>query len=145
MRRAAMLARGRPVALATNGTVRLARGFASRTNTLPSFTAYCTLSRPTTPSAAAIARVWRSIVSTTSTRSVWGGIAHRIDVDLHRVLQETVDEHRALRADASLADQSCRDRLHHPGHPVLVVDDLHGAPAEHVARTHEHREPDPRR
>ena len=44
--RAATFASGTPVALLTNGTVRLARGFASMTNTSPSFTAYCTLSRP---------------------------------------------------------------------------------------------------
>ena len=45
--RAATLASGTPVALLTNGTVRLARGLASITETSPSFTAYCTLSRPT--------------------------------------------------------------------------------------------------
>ncbi len=41
--RAATLASGTPVALATNGTVRLARGLASMTKTWPCFTAYCTL------------------------------------------------------------------------------------------------------
>ena len=46
MARAAILASGTPVALATNGTVRLARGFASMTKTCRCFTAYWTLSGP---------------------------------------------------------------------------------------------------
>ena len=54
---AARLARGTPVALETNGTVREARGFTSRTNTVPSLMAYWTLSRPTTPSRRPKARV----------------------------------------------------------------------------------------
>ena len=44
--RAATLASGTPVALATNGTVRDARGLASMTNTWFALTAYCTLIRP---------------------------------------------------------------------------------------------------
>ena len=55
--RVATFASGTPVAFATNGTVRLARGFASSTKTWPAFTAYCTLISPRTSSAAAIARV----------------------------------------------------------------------------------------
>ena len=55
--RDATLASGTPVALATKGTVRLARGLASMTKTCPAFTAYCTFSRPTTSRASAMARV----------------------------------------------------------------------------------------
>ena len=65
MSRAAILARGTPVALLTNGTVRLARGFASMIQTRSSRTAYCTLSRPTTSSAPASAAVCASIVAST--------------------------------------------------------------------------------
>ena len=57
IKRAAALTRGTPVALATNGTVRDARGLASSTNTWPAFTAYWTLMSPTTSRAAAMARV----------------------------------------------------------------------------------------
>ena len=55
--RVATLANGTPVALATNGTVRLARGLASMTYTLVPATAYCTLISPRTSSAVAMAAV----------------------------------------------------------------------------------------
>ena len=74
--RVATLANGTPVALATNGTVRLARGFASMTYTLVPATANCTLINPRTSSAVAIAVVYDSITSTTQAGSVCGGIAH---------------------------------------------------------------------
>ena len=57
MTRAPIFATGTPVALATNGTVREARGFTSSTKTSSSLMAYCTFIRPTTPSALAIASV----------------------------------------------------------------------------------------
>ncbi len=76
--RAATLARATPVALATNGTVRLARGLASITYTFSRWTAYCTLSNPLTPSASAMARVWPSIVATTAALSVGGGITQAL-------------------------------------------------------------------
>ena len=76
--RAATLARGTPVALATNGTVRLARGLASMTNTWPCFTAYCTLSGPRTSRASAMARVWDSMTSITSADRVGGGITQAL-------------------------------------------------------------------
>ena len=57
MMRLATLASGTPVALATNVTVRLARGLASITKTWLPFTAYCTLIRPLTSSASAIRNV----------------------------------------------------------------------------------------
>ena len=55
--RVATLASGTPVALAMNGTVRLARGLASMTYTVVPVTAYCTLIRPRTSRRAAIAAV----------------------------------------------------------------------------------------
>ena len=61
MIRAAIFAIGTPVALATNGTVRDARGLTSRTKITPSCTANWTFINPTTPSARANATVCRSI------------------------------------------------------------------------------------
>ena len=55
--RVATLASGTPVALATNGTVRLARGLASMTYTVVPVTAYCTLISPRTSRRSAIAAV----------------------------------------------------------------------------------------
>ena len=57
MTRAATFTSGTPVALATNGTVRLARGLASITKTWPCLTAYWTLMRPRTSRASARRRV----------------------------------------------------------------------------------------
>ena len=75
MTRLATFANGTPVALATNGTVRLARGFASMTYTVEPATANCTLSRPITLRALAITRVYDSTASITHGSSVGGGIA----------------------------------------------------------------------
>ena len=141
-----------PVALATNGTVREARGFASITNTSPSRTANCTLTSPTTPSARASSRVWRrtsasTVVADRERRDHAGRVAgvdaglldvlhdradqhvvavgDRVDVDLDRVLDERVDQR--ARGD--------RPRAQH----LLVVADAHRAATEHVARPHQHR------
>ncbi|GAA3421674.1 hypothetical protein GCM10018952_69160 [Streptosporangium vulgare] len=54
---AAALASGTAVALETNGTVRLARGLASSTYRMLADMAYCTLSRPRTPTPLAMASV----------------------------------------------------------------------------------------
>ena len=70
------MASGTPVALATNGTVRLARGFASITYTVEPTTANCTLISPRTSRRSAIARVYASMTSTTHGTRVGGGIAH---------------------------------------------------------------------
>ena len=64
--RAAILATGRPIALATNGTVLLARGLTSIKYTSPFLTAYWTFISPLTLSASASALVCRSISATTS-------------------------------------------------------------------------------
>ncbi len=130
MTRAATLASGTPVALDTNGTVRLARGLASITKTWWLWTAYCTLTRPRTSRASAMARVWPSMTSMTAGLSVgggmtqalspeWtpasstcsmtaaddhlaGGVADGVDVDLDGVLEEAVDQHRPLGRQATL-------------------------------------------
>ena len=70
MTRAPILATGTPVALATNGTVRDARGFTSSTKTAPSLIAYCTFISPTTPSALAKASVSALISVTVAGESV---------------------------------------------------------------------------
>ena len=54
-------------------------------------------------------------------------VAERVDVDLDRVLDEAVDEHRPA------------DRRHRGAQVVLVVADAHRAAAEHVRRPDEHR------
>ena len=69
MMRAAILAIGAPMVLATNGTVREARGLTSSTKIVPSLMAYCTFIRPPTLSALASAAVWRSSSSTISSDS----------------------------------------------------------------------------
>ena len=64
-----------------------------------------------------------------------GGIGKRVDVHFGGVFQEPVDQHRAvLREDHRL--------LHVAAHGVFVVGDHHGAPAQHVAGAHQHREAD---
>ena len=65
-----------------------------------------------------------------------GGVADGVDVDLGGVLEEAVDEHRALGRQAALA---CRGEpkpassAMAAAQAVVVVDDLHGPAAEHVA------------
>src|SRR3954471_24930934 len=71
--RAASDASGTPIALETNGIVRLARGFTSRMYTTPSLMAYCTLIKPTTPSALASAIVCKRIVSIAASPMRYGG------------------------------------------------------------------------
>ena len=74
--RAAALARDIPVALETNGTVREARGFASKTYKIPLASAYCTFSKPSTPTPLAMASVEVRIRSICSGPSVYGGSEH---------------------------------------------------------------------
>ena len=62
-------------------------------------------------------------------------VAERVDIDLRRVLQEAVEEDLAPIAAAG-------DPREVVGEVLLGVDDLHRAPAEHVARAHEQREAD---
>ena len=61
-----------------------------------------------------------------------GAVAQRVDVDLDGVLEEPVDEHRVLgRQFGGAGDVALQG--------VLVVHDLHAAPAQHVGRPHQHR------
>ena len=73
-----------------------------------------------------------------------GVVADGVDVDLGRIGEEPVDQHRTLgRQPAFLAEAAePGELLHRPGEVVAVVDDLHRPTAEHVARTHQHREAD---
>src|SRR5699024_12422984 len=57
----------------------------------------------------------------------------RVDVDLDGRVQEAVDEDGGLGAPSP--GEVAADVVDQAG---LVVDDLHAAPAEHVARAHEH-------
>ena len=112
----------RPIALLANGTVREARGFASRTKTRPSARASWTFRSPTTPSAGASRRtVSRTSLERSAAerrrRQDAGGVARvhaglldvlhdgrdvgllpvaeGVDVDLDRAFEEAVDEHAA--------------------------------------------------
>ena len=75
MIRAAALASGTAVALETNGTVRDARGLASSTYSTPPASAYCTFSRPRTPTPAAMASVAARICAMSLRPMVIGGSA----------------------------------------------------------------------
>ena len=75
MMRAAALASGVAVALETKGTVREARGLASKTNRVSPAWANWMLIKPRTPTPRAIASVEQRIRSTTSAPSVIGGKA----------------------------------------------------------------------
>ena len=144
------------MAFATKGTVREARGLASITKTRPSRTANCTFTRPTAPSPLARAAVCSSSSATRAGPAPWGGSTHAespectpaastcsmtaavqqslpvaegVDVVLGGVLQEAVDEQRALRA---LAGDVVVQRLGR-------VADGHGPAAQHVGGPHQHR------
>ncbi len=59
-------------------------------------------------------------------------VAERVDIDFDGVFEEAVDQHGAvLREGDGFA--------HVAAHAVFVVDDHHGAAAEHVAGAHQHR------
>ncbi|SKZ92565.1 Uncharacterised protein [Mycobacteroides abscessus subsp. abscessus] len=76
MTRAHAFASGTDVAFDTNGTVRLARGFASRTYRMSSLSAYWTFISPRTPIPLANASVERRTISRSDRPSVIGGSAH---------------------------------------------------------------------
>ena len=58
-----------------------------------------------------------------------------INVDLDRVIEKAVDEHRMLRVDLRGTDKVI-------GEHRVVVHDLHATTAEDETRSHEHRIPD---
>ena len=153
-RRQAASTRLMPIALLANGTVRDARGFASSTYTVWSATASCTFSRPTTPSAGPRRLTTCSTSSAFGQGERLRGehaggvagvdarflhvlhdrcdehllaVAESVDVDLDRVLDEPVDQHRPAHG-------------RHRGPQLrLVVADTHGTAAEDVRGPHEHR------
>ena len=62
-------------------------------------------------------------------------VGDRVDIDLDRVLQIAVDQHRVRPRDA--------DRMRaYSGQPGVVVHDLHGAAAQHIGRPDHHRKAD---
>jgi hypothetical protein len=73
-----------------------------------------------------------------------GVVADGVDVDLGGVLEEAVDEDRPRGGQAALLAQAAEAGQlgHGPAQAVLVVDDLHGAAAEHVAGAEQRRVPD---
>ena len=130
MTSAAALASGTAVALETNGTVRDARGFASSTYSTPAASAYCTLSSPRTPTPRAIFSVASRIAAMSAAaqgdrrqraRRVAGvdaglldvlhhaaevqllAVVEGVHVDLDRVVEEPVDQHRVVRARPAVA------------------------------------------
>ena len=73
-----------------------------------------------------------SMCSITPPRYSSVAVEQRVDIDLDRVFQEPVHQHRMLRRDLR-----CPADVVAQG--VVVVDDLHPATAEHVAGPHQHR------
>ena len=74
---------------------------------------------------------------------VAGVVADGVDVDLGRVAEESVDQHRALgRQAALLAERPDSASSPSPRELVSIVHDLHRATTEHVAGPHQHREAD---
>ena len=59
-------------------------------------------------------------------------ITDRVDVDLDRVLDEAIDQHRVGRVKPG-------GLLHVGDEHRLLVDDLHAAPAQHVRRAYDDR------
>ena len=97
--RAATLASGTPVAFATKGTVRLARGFASMTNTWPSLHRVLHVEQTPTSRAAAMPRCSSSMTSTTRggerRRREHACAVARVHARLLDVLHDAADEHLA--------------------------------------------------
>ncbi len=67
-----------------------------------------------------------------------GAVVDGVHVDLHGVVEEPVDQHRMLRGDLG------RPLDVGPQH-LVVVNDLHPAPAEYVGRPYQDRIADPLR
>ena len=174
MTRAATLARGTPVALDTNGTVRLARGLASITKTWSGLDRVLHVERADAPRgrrrsrgcsasitahrrpaerrrrdhAGGVTGVHPGLLDVLHDRAdehLAGAVADGVDVDLDGVLEEAVDQDRPLGRQAPFppSEPEAGQLVHGPAQVVVVVDDLHGPPAEHVARPHQGRIADP--
>ncbi len=167
---AAIAATGAPMVLATNGTVRLARGFTSSTKmrgsaACGSSIANCTFIRPRTFSARAIASVWRFSSSIVSARSENGGSEQALSPECtpaSSMCSITPATNTASPSQsASTSTSVARDRywsistgevagdLHRvadvAAELLLVADDLHRPPAQHVGGPDHHRVADPAR
>ena len=60
------------------------------------------------------------------------GISDQIDIDLGGVIEEAIEQYRRFVGDL--------DRIAHVARKILVImNDLHRASAEHIARTHNER------
>ena len=81
------------------------------------------------------------VLHDTADDDVAGVVADGVDVDLGGFLEEAVDQHRTLGRQATLATERAEpgQLLHRPDETVVVVDDLHGPTAEHVARAEQGR------
>ena len=73
-----------------------------------------------------------------------GVVANRVHVDFGRVLEESIDEHRTFGRQAAFLTEAseARELGHGPSQVFAIVNDLHGATAEHVTRAHQNREAD---
>ena len=142
MSRAATLASGTPVALLTNGTVRLARGFASMIQTWPSLHRVLHVEqtddvervgerarvrldrrehvggerrrRDRARGVAGVHACFLDVLHDPADEHVTGAVAQRVDVDLDRVLEEAVDERRPFRGEAALAAEAAGGRERRP-------------------------------
>src|SRR5207247_1114822 len=72
-------------------------------------------------------------------------IADGVDVDLDGVLEKPIDEYGPFGREPALPAQGAEpgELGHGPAQALLVVDDLHGPAAEHVAGAHQRRVADP--
>ena len=129
--RAAALASGVAVALETKGTVREARGLASKTNKVSPAWANWMLIKPQRAGRVTGVDACLLDVLHDAAQVEIGAVIERVDVDLYCVIEEAVDQHRVSRRDLGGALNVGRQRR-------LVVDDLHATTAEHVGRAHEH-------
>ena len=140
--RVATLASGTPVALATNGTVRLARGLASITCTVVPVHRVLhvdqaahvqrrgdragvrldhldhprgqRLRRDRARGVAAVHARFLDVLHDAADQHLAGRVADRVDVDLDRVLEEAVDQHRTLGGQATLLAERSRRRSARP-------------------------------
>ena len=161
---------GTPVTLLRNGTVREARGLTSSTCGMPRWTANWMLQRPRTSSARAMRTVASTIRARTSSPRIRAGYA-AIESPLCTPARSTCSmspgmttvspslmaststsvpkRYRSMstvpRRRAALGGERRHRGLEIALQLAAAVHDLHRAPAEHVRRSHQHREADARR
>ena len=127
MIRAAALASGVAVALDTKGTVRDARGLASRTCSTPAAIAYCTLSSPRTPTPRAMASVDSRIWAMSARPRVIGGSAQAESPEwmpassMCSITPPRNSSSPSYRASTSISIASSRKRSIRTGCPGLAA------------------------